>query len=83
MSLFDSTLQKIADRLFGEAKKKELIATVISKEIKQTLTPDQLTLRDGKLYITANPTIKAVIALRKGDIITSLNKEHVSIQTIV
>lgn len=83
MSLFQSVLKSISDKLEKNSSKKELIASEISKIIKTSIDKNSINLKNGILKINTNPTIKTAILFKKENIISKLKEIGVEIFSIV
>ena len=79
MSLFQSVLFQLSKKLLGNEKEKELIAKIVTDVIKIPISPDVISIKEGKVFIQAPPTIRSAIRLHNNEIITVLKKQHITI----
>jgi hypothetical protein len=81
MNLFNSLLEELSKKIKGN----ELYKNDISLEIKNILgisiNPDQISIKNGTLFINVSPTIRSAILLKKESLIKALSKYN--IKTIV
>lgn len=78
MSLFSSILEELTKKLHsGEQSKKEISETV-SEVIGISISPDQISVKNGALFLSISPTIKTVVLLRKQKLLEVLQKYNIT-----
>lgn len=72
MSLFNSVLHALYKKINHEQVSKDKIVEIISSILKTKITPDQITVKDGVLIVTAPATIKMALLLKKEALLKEL-----------
>ncbi len=74
MSLFQSLLEELSKKIKGTELHKNSISKDISEVLSIVILPDQLKIKNGEIFINVSPTIKTVIKLKKGALLTVVGK---------
>lgn len=82
MSLFQITLQKIAESLSFKESSKELIIGVINEYLHTNFSANSLTIVNQKVFIQAPPTVKLVIRLHEKEILENLKEKNILLFSI-
>lgn len=82
MSLFQSVLRSISEKIKEKSSFKETVVIEISNVIKANIKTDQIKIKDGKIFINTHPTIKSVIFLKKEEILKKLKEKGINIFSI-
>lgn len=78
MSLFSSILEELTKKLYsGEQSKKE-VSEIVSTIVGITISPDQITIKNGTLFLSISPTIKTVVLLRKQKLLEGLQRYSIT-----
>lgn len=73
MNLFNDLLEKISKRLQGNELYKLEIAKKITDIIGINIEPDQIEIKNNKLFLSISPTIKSLVFLKKDKILKELS----------
>ena len=82
MSLFQSILSQLEEKISKKSNINEKAALVISTVLHTTVNADQIMIQDSTLRIKAAPTIKMAIMLNCEKIIKALQEVGIDITTI-
>jgi hypothetical protein len=82
MSLFNSILSQIQEKISKESVEHEKIAQIISQTLHTTITAEQVTMRDTTLRLKVAPTIKMTLLLQREKLLTALQDAGIKITTI-
>jgi len=82
MSLFQSVLKSISEKIKEKSSFKETVVIEINNVIKANIKTDQIKIKDGKIFINTHPTIKSVIFLKKEEILKKLKEKGINIFSI-
>ncbi len=81
MNLFNSILEELSKKIEGAEIYKEEVSLVISRLLNININPDQISIKNGVLFLNVSPTIKSALLLKKEVLIKELSKFN--IKTIV
>ena len=81
MNLFNSILEELSKKIKGAEIYKEEVSLVISRLLNININPDQISIKNGTLFLNVSPTIKSALLLKKEVLIKELSKFN--IKTIV
>jgi uncharacterized membrane protein YccF (DUF307 family) len=65
MSLFNTILTEITNKLNGVASYKDDVAQVVGRIIGIPISTDQLSIKGTTLYISLSPTAKSVVRIKQ------------------
>lgn len=82
ISLFQSLLSQLEEKISKKSNANEKIALVISAVLHTNITADQISLEDSILRIKALPTIKMAIMLKTKKLIETLHEAGIEVKTI-
>ncbi len=82
MSLFQTILREVRARLDSEKHKNEDIAQIISEAIGVPILDSQVSIKKGALHITAMPTVKMAIMVKKEVLLRAFKERSIPIYTI-
>jgi hypothetical protein len=82
MSLFNTILAGIQDKIFKENISKESIVHVLEEVLHTGFTTDQIKVKDSVLIISAAPTIKMAIKLKEQILLQALKSQDIFITSI-
>lgn len=82
MSLFNTILAGIQDKIFKETHSKESIAHILEEVLHTHFTADQIKVKDSVLTVSAAPTIKMAIKLKEQILLQSLKSQDIIISSI-
>jgi hypothetical protein len=82
MSLFNSILSQIQEKISKESVEHEKIAQIISHTLRTTITAEQIMVRDATLRLKVAPTIKMTLLLQREKLLTALQDAGIKITTI-
>lgn len=77
MSLFQDILSGITNRLQKEGLNKENVINEINNSVGVLLKPDQISIKNKTLFISASPTIKSIIYIKKNKLLEDLSKYNI------
>ncbi len=83
MSLFNSLLSKIEERLNGNQKTLDEVSSTISSIVKVSIPSNKLIIKNGTLFCNSSPTIKTELLIKKEKILNELKMKGITIHTIV
>jgi hypothetical protein len=75
MSLFQDIISSLQKKLSAQQQDTQQIALMISEVVGITVLPDQISVRNGVLYLKVQPTIAMSIRLKK-ELILAMFKEY-------
>lgn len=78
MSLFNTILEQLTKSLQGKELYKDEIVKGINTIIGINIKPDQIKIKENKIFINVSPTIKTVIYLKKQQILKALEKYKIT-----
>jgi hypothetical protein len=82
MSLFNSILSQIQEKISKDSGECEKIAQVLSNTLHTTIMTDQIVVRDTTLRLKVSPTLKMTFLLQREKIIKALQDEGIFITVI-
>jgi hypothetical protein len=82
MSLFNTILAGIQDKIFKENVSKESIAYVLEEILHTHFTTDQIKVKDSVLTVSAAPTVKMAIKLKEQILLQTLKSQDIFITAI-
>ncbi len=74
MNLFQSLLGEITKKLQGTEIHKDSISKELTEIVGFSIHPDQVMIRDKKVFISLSPTLKTKFLLKRSSIETALKK---------
>ncbi len=78
MSLFNTILEQLTNSLQSRERYKENVITEINTIVGIVISPDQIKIRDNKIFFSVSPTIKTVIFLKKSQLLNALKKYKIN-----
>jgi hypothetical protein len=83
MSLFSSILVQLKQKIDVENAYKDVVIRVVKEIIGVSIdTESILSLKDGVLVLKVHPTLRGAIILKQPQLIETLQKNNLSVQTI-
>jgi hypothetical protein len=82
MSLFNSILSQIQEKISKESLEHEKIAQIITNTLHTTIIAEQITVRDTTLRLKVAPTIKMTLLLQREKLLAALQAAGIKITII-
>lgn len=82
MSLFQTILSQIKERLDSTERESALIASIIGEHLGITIPITAVVVKKGVLRINVSPTIKMAIMIKKEAMIASLKEKGIKVHAI-
>lgn len=82
MSLFQDIITSLQKKLAAREENTQQIALMISEVVGINVLPDQISVRNGVLYLKVQPTIAMTIRLKKEKILALFKEYGIPITTI-
>ncbi len=82
MKSFSDIVQKIVSKFFSEELKKNQIKQILFQETKFDFKPEELELRDDKLFIKTSSVVKSEILIKKEKILNRIKEEGFFVKEI-
>lgn len=78
MSLFHNLLSELSKKIQGNEFFKDNIAKDISGVLGIDISPDQIKINKGEIFLNISPTLKTLVNLKKESLIISLKKYNIT-----
>ena len=78
MSVFHRILEQLSKKLDSAQSYKSDIAKDISTVVGISITPDQITITQGKLFFLVSPTVHSALLLKKEKILKVVKKYSIT-----